>query len=137
MLPQPHDLARQTFPEPAKDMHMHVRHALAAAFCFIVTPVLADPVGRYDVTGTNPSGGSGYSGSVTVEHTGQTYRVVWVVGSQRYEGTAIGDSKFLAISYRSGDQSGLALYGAKGDDWDGIWTYAGGRQIGAERWTRK
>jgi hypothetical protein len=116
---------------------MRVRHALAAVFCLVVTPAVADPTGSYDITGTNPNGGSGYSGSVTVERTGQTYRVVWVVGSERYEGTAIGDSRFLAVSYRSANQSGLALYGAKGDEWDGVWTYSGSRQIGTEHWTRK
>ena len=39
----------------------------------------ADPVGSYSVEGTNPGSGSRYSGTVTVEKTGQTYRVIWVV----------------------------------------------------------
>ena len=37
----------------------------------------------------------------------------------------------LLVSYRSGDESGLALYGADGGNWKGIWTYAGGTRIGA------
>jgi hypothetical protein len=26
---------------------------------------------------------------------------------------------------------------AKGDDWEGVWTYTGGRDIGGEAWTRR
>ncbi len=97
----------------------------------------ADPVGSYKIEGSNPGGGSNYAGSVTVEKTGETYRVIWVVGGQRYVGTGIGDHNFLAVSYRSGDNTGLALYGEEGGNWIGVWTYAGGRQMGAERWLRQ
>lgn len=41
------------------------------------------------------------------------------------------------MSYRSGNSTGLALYGAEGGDWVGVWTYADGREIGAEKWTRQ
>lgn len=114
--------------------------ALATATVLLLGPGLAradDPVGRYDVEGTNPGGSSAYTGSVTVEKTGETYRVVWVVGSTRYIGTGIGNEKFISVSYRSGDQTGLALYGEDGDDWVGVWTYAGGTKVGAERWRRR
>jgi hypothetical protein len=103
----------------------------------ITTAFAADPTGRYSVQGTNPGNGSAYSGTVTVEKTGETYRVVWVVGGTRYVGTGIGDRNFIAVSYRSGDSSGLALYGANGGNWDGVWTYSGGKQIGTERWMRE
>jgi hypothetical protein len=115
---------------------MRVVLAAAAAFLF-ATPILADPVGAYDVAGTNPGGGSSYQGQVTIEKTGDTYRVTWTIGGTRYSGTALGDDKFLAVSYRSGNETGLALYGAAGQDWQGVWTYAGGRQVGTERWTRR
>jgi hypothetical protein len=97
----------------------------------------ADPVGSYSVEGTNPTGGGSYSGTVEVEKTGDTYRVTWVVGGTRYIGTGIGDKNFIAVSYRSGDDTGLALYGADGGNWHGIWTYAGGRRIGTEIWNRE
>lgn len=97
---------------------------------------LADPVGSYSIRGTNPGGGSSYSGSVEVTRTGETYRVVWVIGGETYTGTGIGDDSFLAVSYRSGNQTGLALYGRKPDrSWEGVWAYAGGRQLGTDRWT--
>ena len=108
---------------------------LACAAALSITQALADPVGRYEVEGTNPGGGSRYTGTVAVEKTGQTYRVIWDVGGTRYIGTGIGDDKFIAVSYRSGTNTGLALYGHDSNGiWIGIWTYAGGREIGSERW---
>ena len=45
--------------------------------------------------------------------------------------------KFIAVSYRSGSETGLALYYAEGDDWVGVWTYANGTRIGVEKWARR
>jgi hypothetical protein len=75
--------------------------------------------------------------AVTVERTGETFRVIWVVGGTRYVGTGIGNREFLAVSYRSGNDTGLAMYGAEGGNWKGIWTFAGGGQIGQESWGRQ
>lgn len=112
--------------------------AIAAATFLFVTPALADdPVGSYAVMGTNPGGGSPYQGGVMVEKTGDTYRVTWNIGGTAYVGTGIGDGRFIAVSYRSGNDTGLALYAASGTDWQGVWTYAGGTTIGTERWTRR
>jgi hypothetical protein len=110
---------------------------VAAALLFSITAALADPIGKYDVEGANPGGGSKYTGTVTVEKTGETYRVIWIVGGTRYVGTGIGDKNFIAVSYKSGNDTGLALYGSDGDGWTGVWTYAGGTEIGAEHWTRQ
>lgn len=111
--------------------------SFAALLWSAASAFAADPTGEYSVTGSNPGSSSRYSGTVTVEKTGQTYRVVWVVGGQRYIGTGIGDKDFLAVSYRSGNETGLALYGANGGNWSGVWTYANGRQIGTEVWQRE
>ena len=109
----------------------------ATALVSASTAALADPVGSYDVAGNNPGGGSAYSGIVTVERTGQTYRVVWDIAGTRYVGTGIGDKNFIAVSYRSGRDTGLALYGADGSNWSGVWTYAGGHEVGSEVWKRR
>lgn len=109
----------------------------AIAIMWNAAAFAADPVGSYEVEGTNPGGGGSYSGTVSVERTGQTFRVIWVVGGTRYVGTGIGDHDFLAVSYKSDNDTGLALYGSDGGNWKGIWTYAGGRQIGAEMWKRQ
>jgi len=100
------------------------------------TTALADPAGRYNVAGTNPSG-STYSGTVSVQKTGDTYKVTWNIGGTQYVGTAIGNDEFIAISYVSGSNTGLALLSEEDDEWKGIWTYAGGTKIGTEAWTKK
>ena len=114
-----------------------MRALLTLVFVLFAGVAWADPVGKYDVTGTNPGGKSSYSGEVTVERTGDTFRVVWMVGGQRYVGTGIGNGEFIAVSYRSGDQTGLALYAQEGDGFVGVWTYSGGKQIGTEKWQRQ
>lgn len=96
-----------------------------------------DPVGTYSVSGSNPGGGGAYSGTATVEKTGATYKVTWDVAGTHFEGTALGDSRFLGVSYRAGGNTGLALYSPEGDDWVGVWTYAGGTELGKEKWTRR
>ncbi len=110
---------------------------VATAIFLSVAAAFADPAGKYDVQGTNPGNDKAYSGSVSVERTGDTYRVVWNIGGTRYFGTGIGDKNFLAVSYRSGNSTGLALYAATDDGWKGIWTYANGTTIGTERWTEQ
>lgn len=103
----------------------------AALLWSVATAFAADPSGTYDVQGTSPDG-STYSGTATITQTGQTFRMIWNIGRDKYTGTAIGNKDFLAVSYTSGNESGLALYGADGGNWKGIWTYAGGTKIGSE-----
>jgi len=117
-----------------------VRTLAAMIVALVMSGTLAcagDPVGRYSVVGSNPGGQGRYSGTVTVERTGDTFRVTWDIGSQTFVGTGIGSDKGFAVTYRSGAQTGLAIYGAKGDNWEGVWTYTGGQTIGGEAWTRR
>jgi len=118
-------------------MKTYLLSLAAAAFVTASAAFAAEPVGTYRVEGTNPGNGSAYSGTVSVERTGETFRVVWVVGGTRYVGTGIGNRNFLSVSYRSGESTGLALYGEDGGNWVGVWTYAGGQQMGKERWLRQ
>ena len=97
---------------------------------------LADPVGRYDVIGKNPNG-TEYYGTATVARSGQTYSVVWVIGSTSFYGTAVGADKLFAVSYRAGDKTGIALYIASGRNWEGVWTFTGGHEVGTETWARR
>lgn len=108
-----------------------------AAVAFSITCAFADPVGRYSVAGSNPGNGGKYSGTVIVERTGETYRVTWSIAGQTYVGTGIGNDKGLAVAYSAAGQTGVAIYGANGDGWEGAWTYANGRSIGGEVWTRR
>jgi hypothetical protein len=117
---------------------MHNFVMTTAAFLLSATAAFAaDPAGTYRVEGANPGGQGAYRGTVTVERTGETYRVVWNVGGERYVGTAIGNKDFIAVSYRSGNETGLALYGEDGGNWTGVWTVANGRTLGAESWKRQ
>ncbi len=118
---------------------MRYKFAIGAAVLLwsAATAFAADPVGSYSVEGANPGGKGNYTGTVTVQKTGETYRVIWVVGGTRYVGTGLGNKDFLAVSYKSGSETGLALYGADGGNWTGIWTYAGGKQVGPEIWKRE
>lgn len=116
---------------------MRYLSTVAAALLFSAVTAFADPVGTYRVEGANPGSGSPYRGTVTVERTGETYRVVWVIGNTRFVGTGIGTRDFIAVSYRSGDQTGLALYNEEGGAWKGVWTFANGRQLGSEIWYRR
>jgi hypothetical protein len=110
----------------------------ALAVCLLGTPVWAgDPVGSYSVSGSNPGGGGSYSGTVTVEKTGEAYKVTWDIAGTQFEGTGLGDTRFLGVSYRTGNNTGLALYAPEGDDWVGVWVYAGGTERGKEKWTRR
>src|SRR4029077_21259089 len=106
--------------------------ALAMTFAWA-----GDPVGRYNVAGSNPGNRGQYTGTVTVERTGQTFRVTWDIGNQTYVGTGIGSEKGIAVTYRSGNQTGLAIYGSSGNNWEGVWTYTGGQDVGGEVWTRR
>jgi hypothetical protein len=112
---------------------------IALAVCLSGTAAWAgDPIGTYNISGNNPGGGSSYTGTAKVEKTGETYQVTWEVAGTRFVGTGLGDSRFLGVSYRTGNSTGLALYAPASDDgWEGVWTYADGTQIGKEKWTRR
>lgn len=109
----------------------------AALFFFTASAFAGNPVGKYLVAGKNPDGSGTYAGTVTVVKTGETYKVTWDIGGTIFVGTGVGDEKFLAVSYTSGGNSGLALYGEEGENWGGVWTYQKGTTLGAEQWTRK
>ena len=90
--------------------------------------------GRFAVEGRSPDGGS-YRGTVEVVPTGETLRVTWVIDGQRYVGTGLGDDRFMSISYRSGNDTGIVLLVNENGAWSGVWTFAGGIKLGQERWT--
>ena len=116
----------------------NMRVVFVAAFAFVLTAIsaLANPEGTYEVSGTNPGNGSTYSGRVTVQRTEETFVVVWIVASSRQVGIGVGKDDFLAVSYRSGNSIGIAVYRPDGEGWRGIWAPAGSQDLGTEIWTR-
>ena len=97
---------------------------------------LADPEGTYDMTGVNPGNGTKYSGIVVVQRTGDTFQVAWTVNRQQIIGIGIGKSDYLAVSYRSGNTIGVAVYSQSEDGWIGLWAPGGSRELGSETWKR-
>jgi hypothetical protein len=110
---------------------------IAVAFALTAVSARADPVGTYELSGTNPGNGSAYSGTVTVQRTGDTFLIIWIVAGSRQVGIGIGKDDFLAVSYRSGNAIGIAVYRPDGDGWRGIWAPAGSQNLGTEVWTRR
>lgn len=131
-----------------------IRNAAAGMVALLTaaTGAFAGPEGSYDVVGTNPGDGSSYTGSVTVEQTGETYQVIWEISGTRFIGSALGaapvkgrtimgpaaaNDDVLAVGYVSGERNfGLAFYVEQEDGtWSGVWTFGGSTAIGTETWT--
>lgn len=100
------------------------------------SPAEAQVVGRFSVDGRNPSG-TRYAGTASVERTGDTYRVTWNIDGSRFIGTGIGGDRAIAISYRAGNQTGIALLVEEDGGFSLVWTYAGGTDLGTETWRRR
>lgn len=111
--------------------------AVGVVACLFATSAFAaEFADSYDVTGESPGGGGTYEGVVKLKKTSEvTYEVVWTIGSDKFVGTGIGSAEGLAVGYKSGSSTGIAIYSEdKGGVITGYWTYAGGKQIGTEKW---
>lgn len=129
---------------------MRILILAAALLADLSTTALADPVGSYDVRGTNPDGAEGYKGTVKVTRNRETYKVVWHIGDQPMTGVGIGmkmvggrmqagpaskDDVGLSVAYRLDDAFGTVLYLEQEDgSWRGIWAYDGWKQVATEDW---
>jgi hypothetical protein len=104
---------------------------LVAAALLIGAPALAQPVGTFNVAG------DGYTGTVTVTQTGQTFNVVWRVQNQSFRGVGIFQNGVLSVGYTGEGQTGVALYReASPGVWEGPWAFVDEQQTHTERWTR-
>lgn len=129
---------------------------LTAAVLLALTPMIAmaDPVGIYDVVGTNPDNGGEYKGTAEVKRTGETYSVTWTIGDSTIIGTGLGakfvsetrfemgvatpDDIALSVGYVAQDTSGIAMYFQQPDGhWEGVWTYGGTTKATSEKWFPK
>lgn len=111
----------------------------ALAFFSAPAPALARGPDAYIVEGRNPGGNGGYSGSATLTQTGEhTWRLVWRIGGQSWEGWGIGDGKVIAVNYRSGGTTGVILMiEREGGGYESIWANSGSSDIGTETWIRR
>src|SRR5262245_19842449 len=83
------------------------------------TTVVSTPdiAGKYNVTGTNPTGGGGYKGTLEVIARGDVYQFRWSVGTQ-YDGVAVQNGKIVAVAYANGPDGkgcGVIDYDIQGD----------------------
>jgi hypothetical protein len=110
--------------------------AAAAAMTLWAGAAGAQFTGQYRVEGENPDG-STYKGTAQIEKTGDTWKVTWNIGGTRFVGTGIGTDEAIAIGYRSGSDTGIALLAKQGDQYVAAWTYLNGRKLGGEKWVRQ
>jgi hypothetical protein len=106
------------------------------ALLLSASATFGDPMGTYELSGSNPLTGSKYAGTVVVQRTGDTFLVVVTTGSQRILGIGIGKQDYFAVSYALGNNIGLAVYTETDQGWTGIWAPAGSRVLGTEHWRR-
>jgi hypothetical protein len=67
----------------------------------------ADP--DVDLTGTYRCKGPTYEGSVTISRQGDSYRVNWTIGRERYAGVGLVQGDVLAVAYY-GEMRGIVAY---------------------------
>ncbi|MBL8839172.1 MAG: hypothetical protein JNL66_23155 [Alphaproteobacteria bacterium] len=102
------------------------------AMMVVALPALAQPVGTFDVAGPN------YQGAVTVTQTGQTFNVLWTVGTQRFQGVGIFVNGVLSVGYSGEGNTGVAVYReVQSGVWEGPWAFVGQATASTERWTRR
>ena len=89
---------------------------------------LANPVGRHDVRRATSAG------TVAVERTGDTFRVVWTVNGRSTEGIGMLDGETFSVAFSSGMEAGIAVYAVSEKGWDELVTTgaAGGEPIKRE-----
>lgn len=129
---------------------MRVQRLAALSVAVLVAGVLAAPAGRgeqaarfagtYAVRGTNPGGGGGYTGTVTIRARGEVYDVTWTVGRDEFRGVGIADGDCLAVAYTDpgGSGSNVLIYHAdNAGNLSGSWATGSLAKLGRETATRK
>ncbi len=111
--------------------------ALAAALVLAGAPAMAKGPGKYTVKGTNSADKSTYTGTATITKTGEdSYRIVSVIGDDKFDGYAIGDDDLLAVTFSGGGNSSVALYVAQPDgSYNAVWAFKGDKKVSTETLT--
>jgi hypothetical protein len=108
--------------------------AMLALLASVSLAFAGDPVGSYAVAGANPGTPDN---QYRLGPEDRRHLVIWNIGSQTFTGTGIAKENDFSVTYRSGGLTGLAVYSATGDNWDGTWTFTDSHRTGTESWTRK
>ncbi|MCJ2075533.1 hypothetical protein MKK68_07655 [Methylobacterium sp. E-016] len=95
--------------------------------------------GRYKVEGQNPGQPQLYKGEAMIKRTGDTYSVVWQIGSGRQVGTGILTGTVLSVVFQaagSPGSGGVASFQIIDDKVaTGKWAVTGGQTVGSEKWS--
>ena len=118
---------------------MHARStAWIACLCWLAALPSAHALeGRYRIEGTNPGQTQTYRGEAVVRRTGETYSLVWQIGTSRQIGTGLLTGTVLSVVFQGvgGQGGGVASFETAGDRIvGGRWTLLGGQAAGIERW---
>jgi hypothetical protein len=95
--------------------------------------------GVYRVEGHAPRSSDVYKGEAQIKKTGDTYTVVWRIGSSGHIGTGILRDNVLSVFFQPLDRgaaAGVASFRIIDDKIaQGTWTMLGGKEVGEENWT--
>ena len=99
---------------------------------------LAQGPGQYRISGIDARSKEKYSGTAQLTQTGsETWKIVWRIGGQTWNGHGIGDGKVLAVNYSGQGATGIFLMIAKdGGGYEAVWSYTGDTTIGTEDWRK-
>jgi hypothetical protein len=112
--------------------------AAAAAAFLLPAAASAQGPGQYRIKGVDARTKAAYSGTAQLSNTGnETWRIVWRIGSQTWNGHGIGDGKVLAVNYSGQGVTGIFLMIARGNGgYEAVWSYTGGTTVGSEEWVK-
>lgn len=93
--------------------------------------------GVYRVKGLDLAG-QAYQGMLTVERTGEVYRLTWQLPEGQLIGIGVLHDTVLAASWGGTTGTGIVAYTVlPGGVLEGVWTFSGSEQTGTERATRQ
>lgn len=100
--------------------------------------IASNLAGQYKLEGTNPNGGQ-YQGTAEITENGETYQIRWKIGpNETYKGIGILQEDVLAVSFESGQVSGVVVYQIQEKPkLVGQWALMGDRKIQAETLTKQ
>ena len=87
--------------------------------------------GNFTVDGKTATG-EPYSGTLTLQQTGDTYQAQWTIGETVYNGIGFMSGDLLVIGYGFGQAFGVVDYQFNKDGAKGRWAMGGGETMGIE-----
>ena len=87
--------------------------------------------GQYQVSGQMPNGQS-YSGTLSLQKTGDTFQAQWAIGNTIYNGVGMLSGDLLVIGYGYGQGFGVVEYAFNRNQANGRWAMGGGQSLGIE-----